>query len=88
MLVDGNPARPRCVNVVALKRNDFNATTVEALTEAHRVLYRNRAPGKQAAEELKAAGHWTAEVAQLFEFLERRSDAKHGRAREQLRRAA
>lgn len=88
MLVDGNPARPRCVNAVALKRNDFAATTIEALNEAHRLLYRSRLPGRQAAEQLKCAGHWSSEVAELFDFLERRRDAKHGRAREQLRRAA
>ena len=42
MLLDGLPARPRCVNVVALKRNDFSADDIRALAEAHRLLYRAR----------------------------------------------
>jgi UDP-N-acetylglucosamine acyltransferase len=88
LLVDGNPARPRCVNAVALKRNDFTAEAIESLNEAHRWLYRNRLTGEQAAQQLKNAGHWTDPVAQLFDFLDRRRDAKHGRSRELLRRAA
>lgn len=42
MLSEGNPARPRCINVVALKRNNFTPETINALAEAHRLLYRTR----------------------------------------------
>ena len=31
MLVEGAPARPRCINIVALKRNDFPADVINAL---------------------------------------------------------
>src|SRR5688500_706605 len=36
MLADGNPARPRCVNIVALQRKDFSPDAISALGEAHR----------------------------------------------------
>src|SRR5436190_1060052 len=40
MLADGSPARPRCLNVVALKRNNFATEAIAQLEEAYRLLYR------------------------------------------------
>ena len=40
MLVDGNPSKVRCINVVGLKRNGISAEAIEALHEAHRLIYR------------------------------------------------
>src|SRR5262249_14926981 len=40
MLVDGHPTRPRCINVVALKRSNFTQEAIDSLAEAHRLLFR------------------------------------------------
>ena len=37
MLCEGQPARPRCINVVALKRNEFEPEIINCLAEAHRL---------------------------------------------------
>src|SRR5206468_11978204 len=40
MIVDGNPSKVRCINVVGLKRHGLSAEAISALHEAHRVIYR------------------------------------------------
>ena len=55
MLADGNPSRPRCINIVALKRNDFSADAIRALAEAHRLIYRAKV-GLDHARELLRGG--------------------------------
>jgi UDP-N-acetylglucosamine acyltransferase len=88
MLVDGNPSWVRCVNVVGLRRQGMNAERIAALTEAHRLIYRARMGLDVAEELLRNHGHWTADVAFLFEFLRAQYAGRHGRAREALRKAA
>lgn len=88
MLVEGMPARPRCVNVVALKRNEFSAAVVDDLSEAYRLLYRSRVGHDRARQSLKDDGRLGPEVLQLLDFISHQHDGKHGRSREQLRRAA
>lgn len=87
MLADGSPARPRCVNVVALKRNDFPAETIKSLAEAHRLLYRSKVGLDQARQLLRSSGKMVPQVNELLEFIETQNDGRHGRSRE-LRRAA
>ena len=53
MLVEGHPARPRCINVVALKRNDFSTAVIHCLAEAHRLLYRAKVGLDHAREILR-----------------------------------
>ncbi len=67
MLLDGQPARPRCINVVALKRNDFSADDIRALAEAHRLLYRARVGLDHAREILRANGRLVPVVNYLLE---------------------
>ena len=40
MLVDGNPSKVRCINIVGLKRNGISAEGIDSLHEAHRLIYR------------------------------------------------
>lgn len=88
MLADGNPARARCINVVALKRNDFSAAAVDSISEAHRLLYRAKVGLGHAREILANHGHLTPEVEHLLEFVAHQQGGRHGRARERMRRAA
>jgi UDP-N-acetylglucosamine acyltransferase len=72
MIVDGNPAEVRGVNLVGLERRGFNPDTVRALKEAYRILYRAKLNTKQALEELGRNGlAETSEVNDLMKFIER-----------------
>ena len=53
MLVEGLPARPRCINVVALKRNEFSSDVIHSLSEAHRLIYRAKVGLEHAREILR-----------------------------------
>jgi UDP-N-acetylglucosamine acyltransferase len=87
MLVEGIPARPRCINIVALKRNSFRPEQIEPLAAAHRLLYRSKVGLVHAREILTANGHLTDDVRRLLAFIEGQQVGKHGRGRE-VRRAA
>ncbi|MFZ4730989.1 MAG: acyl-ACP--UDP-N-acetylglucosamine O-acyltransferase [Pirellulales bacterium] len=87
MLSEGSPARPRCINVVALKRGGFPSESLAALAEAHRLFYRARVGLDAAREILRSQQMLVAEVEELLGFLSRQQEGRHGRARE-LRRAA
>ncbi len=82
MLVEGNPARPRCVNVVALKRNDFPPEYIRALTEAHRLLYRAKVGLDHAREILRSRSKLIPPVNHLLNFIQEQQEGRHGRARE------
>ena len=88
MLLDGHPARPRCINIVALKRNDFTNETVDTLAAAHRLLYRTKVGVVHAREILTANNQISAEVEHLLSFVEGQQEGKHGRRRESIRNAA
>ena len=86
MLVDGNPSKVRCINVVGLKRNGIGPEGIDALHEAHRLLYRAKMNPGQAAEILESHGQLLPEVRRLLEFVQAQGEGKHGRARERLRK--
>lgn len=88
LLVDGHPTRPRCINVVALKRNDFAAHDIDCLAEAHRLLYRAKVGLEHAREILRGNNQLVPPVAELLAFVEQQQHGRHGRARERARRAA
>ena len=69
MIVDGNPAEVRGVNLVGLERRGFTADTIRALKEAYRILYRAKLNTKQALEELAKTLGETPEVRDLMQFI-------------------
>ncbi len=87
MLLDGQPARPRCVNVVALKRNDFSSNDIRALAEAHRLLYRAKVGLDHAREILRSDGKLVPCVNHLLSSLQTQAEGRHGRGRDQRRAA-
>ena len=87
MLIDGQPARPRCINVVGLKRNSFSGTSITCISEAHRLIYRTKVGLEEAKNRLKANDQWTDEVARLLDFVQQQQDGEHGRARDGRRAA-
>jgi len=87
MLVEGSPARPRCINIVALKRNDFTAQEINSLAEAHRLIYRAKVGLDHARELLRGNDLLVPQVNYLLNFIEGQQVGKHGRSREQRRAA-
>jgi UDP-N-acetylglucosamine acyltransferase len=87
MLVEGMPARPRCINVVALKRNSFAPEEINALAEAHRLIYRAKVGLEHAREILRGNDALTPHVCELLQFVFNQQAGKHGRARERRRAA-
>jgi UDP-N-acetylglucosamine acyltransferase len=85
MLVEGNPSKVRCINVVGLKRQNVTSDAITSLHEAHRLLYRARMTAQQAAAVLESHGHLCPEVRRLLDFIELQQQGKHGRARERGR---
>ena len=87
MLADGNPARPRCINIVALKRHGFAAEETQALAEAHRLIYRSKVGLDHAREILRTNGHLLPAINHLLTFIETQQEGRHGRSRERRRAA-
>ncbi len=88
LLAEGNPSRPRCVNVVALKRNNFSNDVIRKISEAYRLIYRSRVGLETAREVLQSKNQICAEVEHLLSFISYQQNGRHGRGREQSRRAA
>lgn len=87
MLCEGAPARPRCINIVALKRHDFTASVIDSLAEAHRLMYRAKVGVDQAREILRGNGQLVPQVNELLAFVEGQQVGRHGRSRESRRAA-
>ena len=87
ILMDGQPSRPRCVNVVALKRQDFRPEDIRALVETHRLLFRAKVGVDHAREILRMHSFLVPCVNHLLNFLQTQQEGRHGRGRD-LRRAA
>jgi UDP-N-acetylglucosamine acyltransferase len=87
MLVEGYPARPRCINTVALKRNNFSPAVIEAINQAHRLLFRAKVGLEQAREILRGNGQLVPEVTYLLDFVAGQQGGRHGRGRERRRAA-
>lgn len=87
MLVEGSPCRPRCINVVALRRNNFAQEVINALADAHRLLYRAKVGLDHAREILKSETKLLPEVNHLLAFVESQQAGRFGRGRDQRRAA-
>jgi len=78
LVSEGDPAQPRSVNVVGLRRHGFSEDAIAALEDACKALFRSGQPMSTVLPELKASP--SPEVRRLAEFLAARSAGKHGRA--------
>ena len=87
MLSEGHPAKPRCVNSVGLKRNNFSPDVIRCLAEAHRLLYRAKVGLDDAWEILRNNGQMLPQVNQLLSFVQHQHEGQHGRGRERRRAA-
>jgi UDP-N-acetylglucosamine acyltransferase len=87
MLSEGNPSKPRCINIVALKRNAFSADNIRALAEAHRLIYRARVGLDHTRELLRGADMLVPPVNHLLSFLQNQHEGRSGRGRDRRRAA-
>jgi UDP-N-acetylglucosamine acyltransferase len=88
MLCEGLPARPRCVNIVALKRNNFPAEDIKLISEAFKLLYRSKVGVESARELLLARGPVRPCIKALLDFLDHQCGGSHGRGRDRRKKAA
>ena len=86
MMVDGNPARVRGLNLEGLKRSGMSREDIQDLKEAYRLLYRSDLNRSQAVEEMTKRGlAEKAAVAEIIRFLHESERGRRGRGREALR---
>lgn len=87
MILDGNPARVRGVNIVGLQRAGASRETIAALRQCCRLLYHSALNQEAAVERIRSEGlEQDPEVKYLLEFLKRTEAGNLGRAREALRK--
>jgi len=79
MLVDGNPARPRKLNTVGLKRRGVSEESLAALKHAFRLLYRSDLNTSDAVARIEGEVQMTPEVVNLVEFLKLIPEGERGR---------
>ncbi len=70
MLIDGNPAEVRGLNLVGLQRRGVSAESITQLKLAYRLLYRQELSTRQAVERIRAELPMVPEVDQLVRFIE------------------
>jgi len=88
MITEGHPAKVRGVNVIGMKRNGYSEDAINAIKEAHRLIFRSGGAlsMSKAFEELEARHGSIPEILYLIEFLRNKQKGKNGRAREALRK--
>ncbi|HSI12994.1 MAG TPA: acyl-ACP--UDP-N-acetylglucosamine O-acyltransferase [Chthoniobacter sp.] len=69
MIADGNPAKVRSYNKVALERHGFAEPSHRAIKEAYRLIYRSALNLQQAIDQIRSDLPETPEVAQLIAFV-------------------
>jgi UDP-N-acetylglucosamine acyltransferase len=69
MIAGDEPLKIYGVNQIGLERNGFGKETIEALKQAHKIIFRKNLTLKEAIEALKAELSGSAEVAHILEFL-------------------
>ena len=70
MIVDGNPAEVRGINLVGLERRGFSPEAIRILKEAFRILYRAKLNTKQALAEIGRSLPESPELRDLVTFIE------------------
>lgn len=84
-IVEGHPSRVRGINVIGLKRAGFPEATVQAVKEAHKLLFRSDLTMKDALRRIKVDFAGVPEVMELVRFLEASEGGRQGRQGERPR---
>jgi UDP-N-acetylglucosamine acyltransferase len=73
MLVEGNPAKVRCVNSIGLQRKGISQEAQTEIKKAFKILYESRLPQSKALEEIKKRLRPLDEINLLIDFLQKES---------------
>jgi len=82
MITQGFQGEVRGVNSVGLRRRGFKPEAINALRDAHKVLWRSGLPKPDALAELSQGNGHIPEIRALIEFLQASDRGRMGRARE------
>ena len=82
--VDGSDTM-RTLNARGLKMNGYAEADIEALEDAHRTLFSREKPLAVAMAQFDANNGINPLVKRLIEFLDRRTNSRHGRYQESMR---
>ncbi|MHC4605365.1 MAG: acyl-ACP--UDP-N-acetylglucosamine O-acyltransferase [Planctomycetota bacterium] len=82
MIVQGMDAEVHGVNTIGLRRRGFKPAAINALREAHRLIWRSGLPKTRALDQLETQSGSIAEIRTLIEFLRASDQGRLGRARE------
>jgi UDP-N-acetylglucosamine acyltransferase len=82
MITQGFAGEVRGVNSVGLRRRGFRPDVINALREAHRLVWRSGLPKPDALGELERRSGHIPEIRILIEFLRASDRGRMGRARE------
>jgi UDP-N-acetylglucosamine acyltransferase len=82
MITQGFAGEVRGVNSVGLRRRGFRPDVINALREAHRLVWRSGLPKPDALGELERRSGHVPEIRTLIEFLRASDRGRMGRARE------
>lgn len=86
MIVEGNPAKVRKVNVIGLERSGFSQSDINTIKEAFKQLFRSETLNRnQILTELEHQEGLIPEIKVLIEFFRNVDKGKYGRYRESLR---
>jgi len=81
-IVEGHPSRVRGVNVIGLKRAGFPESSIQAIREAWKRLFRGEGPMRESVRDVERAFASVPEVLELAEFLRRSEEGRLGRQQE------
>lgn len=82
LIAEGSPARPRAINIVALKRNGFQADEIKALKTAYKLIFRQKVEHQIVRDTLLARRELLPSVNQILNFLDKKAQGRNGRARQ------
>jgi len=87
LVTEGNHAKVRSVNVVGLRRNNFDEQRIAAIEDAYRILFKSQnGPFSRRLDEIEKQPHLTDDVRYLIQFYRNATNGVQGRAREIMRR--
>jgi len=86
MIVEGNPAKVRKVNVIGLERSGFSQDSINTIKEAFKQLFRSETLNRsQILSALENQENLMPEIKVLIDFFRNTDKGKFGRYRESLR---
>jgi UDP-N-acetylglucosamine acyltransferase len=71
ILAAGEPLEYGGLNSVGLRRRGFSASTIRALKDAYKLIYKSNLNVSQGLEKIRENGNLTPEVAKVLEFIEK-----------------